>query len=322
MARSRIFTAGYVQVTTYLVGVTMGTIALLVFLNASISFVITDLIGQKINVGDATGTLGLADELVIIFFSPIWGSISDHIGVQIVCALGFTLMALSFLVITQVGSVYPDLLLARLLFSLGAAASSCMITAILPAVCSELPSAKDSASREDDTHSCQQEPHDTGNDCSSNPESRSTPQPSGGSTSRAGGMVGFASGIGALFGFLVLLQTPSLFERITTGPGHALQASYGITALLSFVIAVGCFFGLRGLSGHANTGTRQRPSERASGRGRSSLGYSGLLKAARLTVRRRDFGLAYLGGFVARASSVGVSLFVPLYVNTCFISSG
>lgn len=32
--------------------------------------------------------------------------------------------------------------------------------------------------------------------------------------------------------------------------------------------------------------------------------------------------LAYLGGFVARASTVAISLFIPLFVNTFFISNG
>jgi hypothetical protein len=35
-----------------------------------------------------------------------------------------------------------------------------------------------------------------------------------------------------------------------------------------------------------------------------------------------DIGLAYIGGFVARASSVGISLFIPLYVNQYYRSSG
>lgn len=33
-------------------------------------------------------------------------------------------------------------------------------------------------------------------------------------------------------------------------------------------------------------------------------------------------GLGYLGGFVARASTVAISLFIPLFVNTYFISNG
>jgi hypothetical protein len=41
-----------------------------------------------------------------------------------------------------------------------------------------------------------------------------------------------------------------------------------------------------------------------------------------LAVRDIDIGLGYLGGFVARASSVAISLFIPLFVNNYFIQSG
>ncbi|KAI7116720.1 major facilitator superfamily MFS-1, partial [Hortaea werneckii] len=35
-----------------------------------------------------------------------------------------------------------------------------------------------------------------------------------------------------------------------------------------------------------------------------------------------SIGLGYLGGFVARASSVGISLFIPLFVNAYFVRNG
>lgn len=59
-------------------------IAFLVFLNSSVSFVITDLIGQRKGVGDAVGTLGFADEIVAILACPAWGVISDRLGVRLV----------------------------------------------------------------------------------------------------------------------------------------------------------------------------------------------------------------------------------------------
>ena len=322
MARSRIFTASYVQIVTYLVGVTMGTIALLVFLNASISFVITDIIGQKHDVGDATGTLGLADELVIIFLSPIWGAVSDRVGVRTVCAAGFVVIAFSFLGITQVGSVYPDLLLVRLVFSIGAAASSCMITAILPAVCSEPPKPSDSTSESIETSTHEHVAQNTREEQSSASHEQKASRSNEGSTSRASGMVGFASGIGALFGLLVLLRIPSFFETNNSSPAVALRATYGIAALISVIVAGACLFGLRGLMGGESSNSSQETSDVTLARGKFNAGCHGLLEAARLGIYRRDFALAYLGGFVARASSVGISLFIPLYVNTCFMTSG
>ena len=83
----RIFGASWLQIIAYLGGVAMGSIATLVFLNATISFVITNIIQQRDHVGDATGTLGFADEIVIIICCPLWGALSDRIGLKLVCLL-------------------------------------------------------------------------------------------------------------------------------------------------------------------------------------------------------------------------------------------
>lgn len=81
------FTATRLQTVTYLLGVCLFSIAFLVFLNSSVSFVITDLIGQRTRVGDAVGTLGFADELVVLIACPAWGVISDRLGVRMVSKL-------------------------------------------------------------------------------------------------------------------------------------------------------------------------------------------------------------------------------------------
>lgn len=78
------FTATKLQAATYLLGVCLSSIAFLVFLNSSVSFVITDLIGQRTQVGDAVGTLGFADELIVLVACPTWGVVSDRLGVRMV----------------------------------------------------------------------------------------------------------------------------------------------------------------------------------------------------------------------------------------------
>lgn len=78
------FTATRLQVATYLLGVCPFSIAFLVFLNSSVSFVITDLIGSDHGVGDAVGNLGFADELLALVACPFWGMLSDRIGVRTV----------------------------------------------------------------------------------------------------------------------------------------------------------------------------------------------------------------------------------------------
>lgn len=47
-----------------------------------------------------------------------------------------------------------------------------------------------------------------------------------------------------------------------------------------------------------------------------------LLDSITLGFKDAQIGLGYLGGFVARASSVGISLFIPLFVNAYFIRNG
>lgn len=83
------FTSTPLQAVTYLLGVSLFSIAFLVFLNSSISFVVTDLIQKTQGVGDAVGTLGFADELVALVACPAWGMISDRVGVRTVRATSF-----------------------------------------------------------------------------------------------------------------------------------------------------------------------------------------------------------------------------------------
>jgi MFS family permease len=81
----QLFTASRLQTATYLLAVCPFSIAFLVFLNSSVSFVVTDLIGLHHGEGDAVGSLGFADELLALVACPAWGLLSDRIGVRFVC---------------------------------------------------------------------------------------------------------------------------------------------------------------------------------------------------------------------------------------------
>ena len=111
------------QACAYLFAVCLFSISFLVFLNSSVSFVITDLIGVKDGVGDLVGTLGFVDELVALVACPFWGILSDRLGVRIVCVAGYTIVGLALFTFVQARNVYPQLLLARVLFSIGGAAT-------------------------------------------------------------------------------------------------------------------------------------------------------------------------------------------------------
>ncbi|RMD39598.1 hypothetical protein DV735_g5537, partial [Chaetothyriales sp. CBS 134920] len=330
------FSATRLQVGTYLLGVCPFSIAFLVFLNSSVSFVVTDLIGRDHGVGDAVGSLGFADELLALVACPLWGLISDRIGVRYVCVAGYLIIGLSLVLFVQARNVYPQLLLGRLLFSLGGAAATTMVTAVLPAVSS---SGSLSASRagspapatQSHTHSpsvtseltitpdrfrsSHSQPRD---ESISSPESISA-RDSYASTSRIAGLVGMFTGCGALIALAVFLPLPANFQNHGVSPGVALQYSFYIVAAVAFILAIWCFWGLRRLSYEANL-HRDR-SKHPDWLDQLSVTGVNLRRALHAGFQRSDICLGYLGGAVARASSVGISLFIPLLVNALFSSS-
>jgi len=116
-------TTSPLQAATYLLGISLFSISFLVFLNSSISFVITDLIGVKKGVGDIVGTLGFVDEIVALIACPIWGLVSDRLGVRTVAVIGYSIIGASLFLFVQARNVYPQLLLARIFFAVGATAA-------------------------------------------------------------------------------------------------------------------------------------------------------------------------------------------------------
>lgn len=381
MAMARIFptlTATRLQASTYLFGIALFSIAFLVFLNSSISFVVTDVIGRKHNVGSAVGTLGFADELLALLACPLWGLLSDRIGVRAVAVLGYVIVGISLVGLVQSNTVFPELLMGRLGFSLGGAACSTMVTAVLPAMVVKKQDGKD----EDSEHDGEQEQdaeHDRfapsgragrlrGDERSSRngsichgptpsvsseititpvrykslsrtrptPEETAEPAKNHSSTSNAGtsqlaGLVGMFTGVGALLALAVFLPLPAYFQSHNATPAHSVQYSFYIVAAIAFIVAIGIFFGLRNLPGEDGKSFSAlfRPSsskldtEANTAVSASQSSYLDLLLTSlRLGVTDSTISLAYMGGFVARASSVAISLFIPLFVNAYFVRTG
>ncbi|PBP22705.1 major facilitator superfamily transporter [Diplocarpon rosae] len=343
------------QAAAYLLCVCLFSISFLVFLNSSVSFVITDLIGVKDGVGDLVGTLGFVDELVALFACPLWGILSDRLGVRIVCVAGYTIIGLALFIFVQARNVYPQLLLARVLFSMGGAATATMVTAILPSMTGGNQEPK-SSNENHSTNSADRPYVRSSISASLNSEVTITPatynsrprpvltngigepkKKTSSSPPRLAGLVGVFTGCGALVALTVFLPLPSHFshkEGITQG--QAVADSFYVVGSISLLVSCLCFFGLRGLHGEEGKGWNL-----LLGKGPSSA-YEPLASEENHRVTRVPFlpywrllldstllgfedaqiGLGYLGGFVARASSVGISLFIPLYVNAYFIRNG
>ncbi|ERF72196.1 hypothetical protein EPUS_02083 [Endocarpon pusillum Z07020] len=351
------FTASRLQIATYLLGVCPFSIAFLVFLNSSVSFVVTDLIHLQHGVGDAVGTLGFADELLALVACPFWGILSDRIGVRTVCVMGYILIALALVIFVQCKNVYPQLLLARLLFSLGGAAASTMVTAVLPTMSITLrsensrgPGQEQSADRRASAAGNSHEDESThapsvsvSSELTITPaiyQSHSAqateaevaglpPAPDPRATSsKIAGYVGFSAGCGALLALILFLPLPERFQKRGYSPESSLQYSYYTVAVVALFISLWCLIGLHGLrEEHVNIKSifkrfQSKQTKTTDHGAKPTYPWQHFQTAISLGFRRADIGLGYVGGFVARASSVGISLFVPLLINALFRSSG
>ena len=366
-------TATRLQATTYLLGIALFSIAFLVFLNSSISFVVTDIIGQKDEVGDAVGTLSFADELLALVACPLWGLISDRIGVKTVAVIGYCVIGVSLIGLVKSDNVYPELLAGRLVFSIGGAACTTMVTAVLPAMVAERISrddeptleehglangharrllAEERQSRRDSlahgaspsvsseltitqhryaSHS--QERQQQLGRATEEAEVDSEDKTAG--TSQLAGFVGLFTGAGALVALLLFLPIAAYFQKRGQSPADSLETSYYIVSTIAFCVAIFVFIGLRNLSGEEEksfSALFQQPYDE-----RTDLSQSGhlhttltpapsylrlLRDAFMLGLTDSNIFLGYVGGFVARASSVAISLFIPVFVNNYFIKSG
>ncbi|EMC94356.1 hypothetical protein BAUCODRAFT_48128, partial [Baudoinia panamericana UAMH 10762] len=347
-------TATSLQATTYLLGVALFSITFLVFLNSSISFVITDVIGQDKHEGDAVGTLGFADELLALVACPLWGLLSDRIGVRTVAVIGYCIVGISLICLVQSTNVYPELLLGRLGFSLGGAATATMVTACLPAMVAKRipPKAEDgrngsighatspSVSSEltitqnrwtSDSSGRTQNADSENEDGQARDDSTTTIA----GTSQLAGFVGFFTGAGALLALVAFLPLPAHFQNEGQTRAQSVQTTFYIVGAVAFCVAIFIYFGLRHLPGEEDksfsalwrTPYEEDTKTDAQGHLHTTLtpapSYLRLVtEAVKLGFTDPAIGLGYMGGFVARASSVAISLFIPVFVNAYFKRSG
>lgn len=148
------------------------------------------------------------------------------------------------------------------------------------------------------------------------------------------GFVGLFTGCGALVALVLFLPLPVRFGGIDgVTPGQAVSYSFYVVAGVSFFVAIFVFFGLRNLQGEDGKGWRvlfgrkswyqTQLDNEAEPNQQKVVPYMSLLKdSVLLAFTDSRISLGYIGGFVARASTVAISLFIPLYVNTYFISNG
>jgi hypothetical protein len=151
----------------------------------------------------------------------------------------------------------------------------------------------------------------------------------GASTSQLAGLVGMFTGCGALVALLIFLPLPTRFQQAGESPAAAVAAAFYVVGAIAILVAIGCFFGLRELPGEEEKGWK-RLTGKDEHKGTEAyhardliLSYPILfLESVRLGFKSPLIGLGYVGGFVARASSVAISLFIPLFTNHYFLQTG
>ena len=235
------------------------------------------------------------------------------------------MIAVALVALVQATNIYPQLLLGRLLFSIGGSAVSTMVTAVLPTVTGKVFRRQAYRSSVSSELTITQDRENSRQSQAAN-ESDASP------SARLSGFVGLFAGCGALVSLGIFLPLPARFERVGFSPSEALQRSYYIVAAVALIISVVSFFGLRNLPGEEEKGWSTLWNTHASNEADEPS--SGIVEPAKLPYRKqlttamllgfrnRSIGLGYVGGFVARASSVGISLFIPLAVNHYYRTSG
>lgn len=156
------------------------------------------------------------------------------------------------------------------------------------------------------------------------------------------------TGCGALIALVLFLPLPAHFEKSGLSPSQGVKSAYYVVAAIALVVSLICFVGFRNLQGDEGKGCAslkrkfrgpKQPQIRARRESSGTLRIESMRKslmrhmspfpylkefgfATFLGFQETNITLGYVGGFVARASSVGISLFVPLFVNNYYRKSG
>ncbi|SCZ89896.1 BZ3500_MvSof-1268-A1-R1_Chr1-3g01646 [Microbotryum saponariae] len=312
---------------------TLLSITLLVFLNASQPFLL-DLLDVP-NAGRMTGQLVLADELVALGCYSVWGFISDRIGVRWVAVAGHALCGVAL--VAYVNVPLSVLIIARMLFAVGASALVTALSAALSSMTalpeseseSDIGTGQDGDVRTSSPHGHSQ-PTSSNQTGLSNEHSRLLATSSERATTSAAnksarfaGLLGFSSGLGALLAVFVLLPLPAQISArfANVSLRAALRYTYYLTAALAFVESLFLIVGLNRPSTVAPIKSRERQAN-STLRDKSIATLKEMSLGVRIARQEPRIALGYLVSFTSRASATIVTGFIPLLINHYFVSNG
>ncbi|CDK27968.1 unnamed protein product [Kuraishia capsulata CBS 1993] len=325
----------------------MANIAVMVFLGATQSFFMTDALGMEEKVGSYLGRLTFYDQLVVIALTPFVGVCCDRIGSRYLEVAGLAIMGTALLGTGFfANSVFPGMLIWRLLFAVGATASMSVVSVMLIEYNNSAlglgklaqTSIETSIGLADQTppeENLEEQPTDE-------PPSQATFGELNelNKTRREGkrtSVLGIASGVGAVFAVLFLLTLPVYFGQ-TQSKKDAIKSSYKAVGLVTTLLALILF---KGLYKHENIYSpeeepdqlgelRANPTETESATNALMYGtkktHETYLLAVKhgfkLSLQNPLLFLAYFAAVMGRCTTITVTLFLPFYINKYFYSSG
>ncbi|KAL4401732.1 transmembrane transporter [Malassezia pachydermatis] len=119
-----------IQFFAYMVAIFV-VMAVIVYLAAAQSFVLTSILSLYDDTGNITGNLALYGEITAIVFVIVWGITSDWAEKRTIYCISICIMGLPVILYPYAKNVYPDLLLMKLVFSIGSAGCTTMMVAIM-----------------------------------------------------------------------------------------------------------------------------------------------------------------------------------------------
>ncbi|GAA5914006.1 hypothetical protein JCM5296_001538 [Sporobolomyces johnsonii] len=247
------------------------SISLLVFVSAASSFVLSTL--QHVpaaDVGDAMGRLILADELSALGMYFPAGAVADRWGVRWVAVAGYVVVAVALVLYVQARNVW-ELVAVRVLFASGAGALVATLSATLSSMTDVPPVPASPAARPSQratsSAACdEREPllsRVSAADEAGELVSPAVEAPH--RSARLAGIMGFASGSGALVAVFGFLRLPTLFAThlSSSAPSspdplvRGLVLTFYVVAALSLLEACFIFYGLPSQSTISATSVEQ-----------------------------------------------------------------
>lgn len=315
-------------------GVGFFCIAFVVFLLSTQPFFLNLILKSKDSkVGGLIGTLGMVDELTSIVTSPLVGSLNDKInnyamthhtrvisGSRVVPFVGFLLVGLSFVGYGKIAHLVVGVFALRILFAIGVTSCMSMVTVML----NELSNSDFNFSQiffwrgrgrgGDGSYALVPTDIEDNSDVTG-----AVPERKNG---KFAAMIGTSTGLGAIFAVLVFLPLPVRLNDSNPNLNSrtSLQLAYVIIGVVALVVSLLVTAFLYDIVKQHKALKQPEPEELGDA---NSVPYWQLIVNG-LKISKDDFRLqvAYVGAFVARATTVATSVFIPLLVYDFYYHTG